>query len=220
MPVSQTDATQVVEIVYGEPPRHLDPAELSAARRLLALPGMTPKKVSLLMAIVTSSRHWGPIIQTVQKLELHLEKILDLLAKDPSAPGNRPLGGADGYQADTSESAGQAAEELGRTFEQKVAAEQQPWLDLIDEAHRAGLRGPAMSRWAFQKFNERHRKNGEGPRDFDRTMAAFGVATHPRASLPSRRSAVEPHRVADASTPKPATPEDFAHAADDEEDSE
>lgn len=219
MPVSQTDATLVIEIVYGEAPRHFDPAEMGAAKRILSLPGMSTKKVSLLMAIVSSSQHWAPIIVNVQKLELHLEKMLDLLARDPSAPGNRPLGGADGYQADTSEGQHENAETLEATFAQKQAAERKPWEDLWHEATKVhGLVGASASRWCFREFNRRHVKPGDSPRDFDKTMKAFGVASHARASLPAQRGAIEPHRAADSATPKRPQYEEPARVWRDAED--
>jgi hypothetical protein len=153
--VSKPPVPALIDCVYGSAQKSYSPEDVSAARRLLARPGFTLAKASLLMAIVSSSRFWEPVIVSVEKLELHLDKLLDLLAKDPSAPGNRAAEA--GYQP-YQDPAGEAPREQAKqTNEQKREAALAPWRELVAEAHARGLTGLAMSRWVFA---ERERRTG------------------------------------------------------------
>lgn len=146
----------VIDCVHGAPLQTYPGSEMSAAKRLVDQHGITPQRASKIMAFCTAHRIWGGVVVTVEKLELHLAKILAEMSKDPNADGDLP-----GWQAHQTyeDPAGDAPRELAeKTNAEKIAAAQQPWRDLIDEAHARGLTGLAMSRWVFA---ERERRTGK-----------------------------------------------------------
>lgn len=198
---------RLLHIVYGEKRDTWQLSELSCAKRLLALPGMTLDRVGLLMAIVSSSKHWESIIVSAEKLELHLDKLNGLLAKDPSAPGNRS--GEEAYHSkpDTDD---QVEWKKRTTAERaaKVEAVQKPLRELIAQARAKGLHGKDVGRWVFA---ERRRRAGEAAGDAPELLGAFvAQASQEQAApaAPSRRGHIEPQRCGDARPPKIAEPED------------
>ena len=197
--MSKTPAQLVVDCVHGEPPPTYTGDEIGAARRILDQKGITPQRISSVMAWVTSHRRWPGIVVNVCKLELHLAAILVEMAGDR---GGNAIPQAEAPYVDPTppELQGQLHASLD-TEEAKRRAVRQEWWDLIEEAHRLGLKGPEMSRWVFKKRAE---LKGYEPIDPLGFLKGIGVGVKPSVQPPSGRPRVEPHRLADQRAPKAA----------------
>lgn len=195
--MTKTPAQLVVDCVHGAPPATYPGDEIGAARRVLAQKGMSPQRVSSVMAWVTAHRRWPGIVVSTCKLELHLAAILVEMAGDRG--GNAVPQSEAPYEDPTpAELQGELHASL-ETEESKRRAMRQEWWDLIEQALAMGLKGPEMSRWVF---NKRAELKGYKPIDPLGFLHGIGVGVKPSVQAAWRRPKVEPQRVADVENPR------------------
>lgn len=192
MAVTQVDIRHVIDLVYGQHVERPSGEELTAAKRVLEVEGVTTNTVRLMMLIVgTSQRFWAPMFETAaargwaaRKLEQQLPGLQHAVSKDPSAPGNR-AGEAAYHETPKTDEDIEQIKTIELTTAQKIDAVQAPWRALIDQAHREGLRGLAMSKRVAEL---RSKQTGKPPFNLEKMLAGKwlrdAAKAAPRTDIP------------------------------------
>lgn len=159
------DVNEVDELLaafYGRR-RDWSIAERSAANTLIQHHGWSAARAAFVAEWLEgdpNGRFWRAALSDKDGICTVLRSIAKILE---ASGANAHVGHRQGWQAygEYADPAGAEPKEIAeRTFAQKVAAVEEPWKDLIEEAHALGLTGPAMSRWVFA---ERARRTGQPP---------------------------------------------------------
>lgn len=157
------DAKAVITCIWGRVPEtgyHAD--EMFAAGQILDRPGMTPDRVSKVMAWVSCDAHWSTVVASAEKLNLHFEKIVAKMKKDPSAegyPGWQALAPREDTCPEDQREARDRSLQGSAVKEADLRREMQ---QIIDRATQAGLEGPAIGRYFAVERGKQLKAMGKG----------------------------------------------------------